>query len=246
MIKARHGSCQCQGMTSAHAVDAPMSQHCARAARRAIHTVVTAPRARRHELQVLLLCLLPTLAACVANPVWPKQPKPNVFDREPRLYALADLGLGAPVGYAGAGMGFAPTQHFALELSGGASTGGPQMAAMLSMHARWLQTWTVGLASGISAGPALEHEPDFDDKFDELPPTFDKRYSWVAWSNTELQLRQALSNYVALRYHFGVALQLAKTRGVCSAEGSENASACLHYGLAGALPYVGLGFEVTP
>lgn len=234
-------------MPSAHAVDAPKnSQHRARAARCKIHTVVATPRARSRKLQALFLGFAPLLAACVANPVWPKQPKPNVFDREPRLYALADFGLGSPVGFAGAGVGFAPTQHFALELSGGANGAGPQMAAMLSMHARWLQTWTVGLASGVSAGPALEHEPDFDDEFDESPPTFDKRYSWVAWSNTELQLRQALSNHVALRYHFGVALQLAKTKGMCDAQGSAYEEACRQYDLAGALPYVGLGFEYSP
>jgi hypothetical protein len=203
-------------------------------------------RAWRHTVTVGACLAASLMGSCVAArpPGWPRTSTPNLFDRDNVLYAFGDLGPGAPLGLVGVGVGFAPAPYFAFELGGGASTSGPQAAATFSVRGRVGHNVTTGLSTGVSAGPAIDHEPDLDDILDESPPKYVKSWSWAFWSNTEAQLRQALSEHVALRYRLGIAVPFATTGAKCQT--TTDAVACNADKLSSVVPYVGFGVEYAP
>jgi hypothetical protein len=169
-----------------------------------------------------------------------------MFDRSSTVYAFGEVGPGIPFGLVGGGIGIAPIPQLALEMGGGGGTSGPQAAAMLNGRIRVSHYATLGLSTGVSAGPALDHEPDLDSAFEESPPRYVKRWPWAFWSNTEVQLRLSYSEHIAMRYHFGVAIPFAMTKPVCEANDRIGAMACMSDRPPTLAPYLGFSLEYAP
>jgi hypothetical protein len=151
------------------------------------------------------------------------------------FYVHGDSGLGTPEGLIGGGFGVNPTPWSSAELGAGISTSGVQAAAMLGLNVRVSEMATLGISSGVSAGR-------FTLSSDWLAEwSFEKVWSWVLWSNTEVTIRSALTERTALRFHAGVAASLtAADNPTCKP--SDNDS-CKVTALRDLVPYIGVGAE---
>lgn len=195
--------------------------------------------------RVLVMLLSSWLVGCAMQRGRSRyDPPPNLHDRTEWLYGYFDAGMGLPNGMVGAGLGVSPVRWAAFEVGGGTNDAGPQASGMAIARIRPSHVSTLGLAAGLSIGTFDEEEPDV--ALDELD--YDKTWSWVVWSNTELQVRAALSETSALRGHFGLALPVDDSGATCEDNAGSNAyafdlEACLDESLPDFVPYVGLGAE---
>lgn len=193
-------------------------------------------------LRALSPLLVVSVTACASTSArTPPRLTPNLHDRTEWLYAYGDAGLGLPVGFLGVGLGLSPARWAAFELGAGLNDAGPQASGMASVRLRPSHVSTLGLASGISVGVFDDDDPR--GLLDEYPSAYEKTWDWVVWSNSELQVRGALSEVTAARGHFGVALPVGSAVASCEPVDPADLDACFASELPSVLLYVGVGVE---
>ncbi len=205
------------------------------------------PALRAHAISVLLVGVLaPVCAAAQQSPTVPEGPPPSTrrLSTTASAYVQGAFGFGVPAGLIGVGLGVMPVPWASVEVSGGLSDSGPQVAAMGGLHLQVKDTTSLGLASGVSVGRYSDVEPDYFD-FNILGPLpeFEKYWDWVLWSNTEVQVRHALSDHTVLRLDLGVTVPVANATSECTLGDHAEPSDCEADTLPEQLAYVGGAVE---
>ena len=102
---------------------------------------------------------------------------------------------------------------------------------------------TLGVASGVSIGRYSNEEPDtdLDALFDEYPPEYEKEWSYVVWSNTQVEARHTLGQSSGARFSAGLAASVAHDEPSCDTTNDQ--VACAESELPALLPYFSLGYE---
>jgi hypothetical protein len=190
-------------------------------------------QSRRVRFMLLYVCLVLGVAACTPGREFARPTTPNAETARPAMppfYLHGDVGLGAPEGLIGGGLGVSPTSWSSTEVGLGLSDSGFQAAAMLGLRLRISEPATLGISSGLSIGRyTVSSDPFFDDQWEKVWP-------WVLWSNTEVTIRHELDARTALRFHAGVAISLAAANPTCS-------NNCGYANVQDLYPYLGFGFE---
>jgi hypothetical protein len=167
-----------------------------------------------------------------------RKPEPDLLARAPAPYAHATAGLGTPEGLVGVGVGVTPTDWSSVEVGAGMAGFGndsePQVAVMASLRAQVTSITTLGIGSGVSLGAAFHWN---DGSLFQEPGSY-KTWHWPLWLNTELQVRHALSDSSAMRFHVGLAKSIATGPTDCGAN-----RYCREVEITAFVPYVGIGVE---
>jgi hypothetical protein len=179
------------------------------------------------RLVVAVLVAVPAIAAAQEAPAEP------AFS--PHLSVTATLGVATPLGELGIELDGHLAKWLSLSAGVGASTSGPQLAAMARAHLPIGEQWAMSFGAGASEGKYEWTELVFDEP---AKKTWDRAY----WLNAELGFERTIYDVNTFRAFFGIGQVLNDDEYMC---GGEDIAHCMndHQGDGARQKYVGLAFS---
>jgi hypothetical protein len=150
------------------------------------------------------------------------------------------LGIGTPLGFAGAAIDYSPSRWFGGGVGVGAGAAGPQAAAMARFRIPLAEGLGLGFGGGLSGGNYEWVEGGAFSVFIDKPSS--RTWKPAYWANADLAIEGRLEGGFTIRGYLGRAALLNPSDGKCGAGSASDLYQCQTFhkmdGLA--LGYVGL------
>jgi hypothetical protein len=152
-----------------------------------------------------------------------------------RLALEAQIGAGAPLGFAGVALDVAPVRWLSLNAGAGTNGLGPQLAGMARLRYP-LRLIGLGLGGGVSGGAYRWREAQPIDAEGQAV----KRWYPAYWGNVEASVEARWRNGFLLRLGVGGSFLVNPEAGACTSEGDVEHCRADHRGDGGPLLYTNL------